>query len=64
MDSTMTQSYMAAAQAKPQAQQQQGATEQAPASGPKRSTSKLDKLAVQAQTPGQARQSARSDNKL
>ncbi len=64
MDSTMTQSYMAAAQAKPQAQQQRGATEQAPASGPKRSTSKLDKLAVQAQTPGQARQSARSDNKL
>lgn len=64
LDSTMTQPSIAAAQAKPLAQQQQAETQSAPASGAKHSTSKLGKSAVAAQTPGQARLASRSDNKL
>lgn len=64
LDSTMTQPAMAAMQAKTAASQQQQATAQAPASGPKRSTASLGKLASQAQTVGQARVADRSDGKL
>ncbi len=64
LDSTMTQPAIATMQARAQAQQQQAATPQAPASGPKRSTAGLNKLSTQAQTPGQARLASKSDNKL
>lgn len=64
LDSTMTQPFMAAAQAKPladqESQQQQGGVKGNNIQG-KRA---LDKLSVQAQTPGQARTRDRSDGKL
>ena len=64
LDSTMTQPSIAAAQAKPLAQQQPQESAQTPKTGVRRNTGALEKLGTSYQTTSQGRVRDRSDGKL